>query len=359
VWVRCMDNRSDAASVSITVVVTASPAPLFHPSTAMIHETLLSLVHLQLPRLTPVLLSHDGPKSALKGGLSDAQATALSFGSSSTWPRSYIDYLMKVRDWLVPSISSCLGFSVRLLVRATQGTLAGNLEFALSFVRTSYVLKVEHDHCFMWPIDVQSIVRDMHSDLRIKLVRFNRRENVRVGFDDGFASQAWSSQERQLDTQAARALWGSHTTGGVLENNYTRVGAFSDVNHLTSARYYRKVVLPVCTNTKTAYPYLTCEVMMNQFGNISRNHAKYGLYIYGGLNAPPSVAHLDASQHGGEKTPAVHQWIAKALAQARVNATRVNATGGEPPACRPPRDLRPPPGFVVHKKLRRSRDGEP
>ena len=70
---------------------------------------------------------------------------------------------------MLPAASACTDLAIRLLLRATNGYLAGNLAFALSHVRTPFVIKVEHDHPFVRPIDLISVVRDMSADKRLQV----------------------------------------------------------------------------------------------------------------------------------------------------------------------------------------------
>jgi hypothetical protein len=152
---------------------------------------------------------------------------------------------------LLPAASACTKLALRLLVRATNGRLAGNLAFAMSFVTTPYVLKVEHDHPFARSIDIMSVVADMRADPRLKYVRFNRRENVRVRCDNGdyFRSSPY-------DQGLAKALWGSFAPRRdvAMANNYTRTACFSDMNHLTLTAYYRTHLLPVMLNAEWGSP---------------------------------------------------------------------------------------------------------
>ena len=292
-WLNAWETRHHA----ITVIVTASSSPL-NPSTSILQELLLSLQFLQLAPRTPVLLSHDGPR------LRPAGAAAL-LNNTLEFPRAYLQYLARV-EAMLPAASACTGLAIRLLLRATNGYLAGNLAFALGHVRTPYVLKVEHDHIFVRIIDIPSVVRDLAADPRLKYVRFNRRKNVRKNCDNGDYPRALAGGE---DQWIAQRLWGNHEApAGMppLRNAYTRTACFSDMNHLTSTAYYRNEILPVITRD----PKLPPETLMQDFCYIARNHSHYGTYIFGAVDAPACITHVDAALHGtGELLPWVRDWL--------------------------------------------------
>jgi hypothetical protein len=241
----------------LTVVITASASPL-NPSTAILRELLLSLTFLNLPEGAPVLVSHDGPRLVMprtrgQQHNNQSQETCQPAGACQRaleFPPAYLEYLANVQ-LLLPAASACTKLALRLLVRATNGRLAGNLAFAMSFVTTPYVLKVEHDHPFARSIDIMSVVADMRADPRLKYVRFNRRENVRVRCDNGdyFRSSPY-------DQGLAKALWGSFAPRRdvAMANNYTRTACFSDMNHLTLTAYYRTHLLPVMLNAEWGSP---------------------------------------------------------------------------------------------------------
>ena len=321
-----------------------------NPSTAILRQLLLSLTHLQLPQHTAVLLSHDGPrlgKKALDYNVSapydwhllSRQLVAFEF------PGKYLGYLANVQQ-LLPAASACTSLDIRLLLRATNANLAGNLAFALSFVRTPYMLKVEHDHLFTRPIDAIGIVRDMIDDPRLKYVRFNRRENVQVRCDNGDYYRN-SPPDRLL----AQRLFGPHVPpdGVTLRNNYTRTSCFSDMNHVTSTQYYRTLILPLMLRADRGYPKIPPETLVQDYSWMARNHSTYGPFIYGGLNAPPTIAHVDAAGHGaGEMLPQVREWVAGVKERIR------NGTDEGPFRCTAPLDLRPPRGLNVANTANRN-----
>ena len=72
---------------------------------------------------------------------------------------------------------------------------------------------------------------------------------------------------------------------------------------------------------------------MQDHAYIARNHSHYGTYIFGGLSAPPTIAHVDAALHGvGELLPEVREWLREQVLRKR-NGTAANG----PFVCRRPR----------------------
>lgn len=292
----------------VTVVVMASFARV-HPSTAIISETILSLRLLQLPRRTPVLVAHNGPPIV-----------------DTEFPPSYLEYLTRVRN-LLPRFAQCTGFALQLVLRSSDSGYGRNIEFALSFVRTPFVLKVEHDHFFTRRLDVLSIVRDMLDDTRIKMVRFNRRRNERVKCDDGDSvPEPWRLRKR------AQMLWYAHRITANrthLRNVYTRTACWSDINHLARTDYYRDEIFPLVVRDAARTP----EVHMNKF--VVFNHSRFGTFVYGGPGASPTVVHADAAWNGhGERVEKVLSWVQNLIDNERGNNESSRTFSEEPPfAC--------------------------
>ena len=146
---------------SVTIMVTAAHIAS-HPSLSVINRTLASLSFLSLARGTPVLLVHDRPPEQ---------------ASRSDMPSAYRLYLNRLRGYL-PAFAGATGFAPKLLVQERHGNLMGSLVLALGHLRTSYVLKLEHDVEFIRHVSLRSVVRDMQREPALLLVRFNHRKNV-------------------------------------------------------------------------------------------------------------------------------------------------------------------------------------
>ena len=295
----------------LTVIVTASMSPL-NPSTVILRELLLSLRLLNLPPGTEVLLSHDVPPAA-------SSLSPPSSSSTTALPPAYAKYLANV-ERLIPAAQSCTQLTIKLLRRETHGGLAGNLEFALSRVRTPYFLKVEHDHPFVREVDVLSVVRDMISDKRLKVVRFNRRRNIMVRCDAGEVNAHRNSRWKLRDTVRAQSLWGRHEPRENLPplvNQYCRTACFSDMNHVASTAYYKQLVLPLVLREPSVPPETLMQAQL-----IARDHARFGTYIYGAVDARPAIIHVDAALHASSQDlgPFAYLWLK--LQRLKLNQTR-------------------------------------
>ena len=248
---------------SITVVITASYVKA-HPALTYINRTLVSLRLLKLQPGTPVLLAHDPPMS---GEL----------------PPRYMQYFERLRDF-IPKYAAATGLTPQLLIRRSHGHIVGNIAFALSHVHTPYLLKAEHDVEFVASINLASVVRDMQREPAIKVVRFNHRTTSFYSCDRGYFG----------DPEHNARIFSNLTSRTQLENAYTRSVCFSDMAHITTAAFYRDLVL---TSRVTDSPCVGPEGYIQPF--VALDHAKYGTYVFGAIGTPASVQHNDAK---GQRT---------------------------------------------------------
>lgn len=301
----------------LTIMAIASQSPL-HPSVAIAIEFLLSLRMLSLDEGTPVLLVHDGPRVPR---------------DDAAFPPPYIQYLGRLQERL-PEAVACTKLNVRLVLRATNGFMARNIAFGLQLVQTPYFLKAEMDHVFVRPFDLPGVVRDMSVDQRLKYVRFNRRANFKRGCDTGI----YLVGENEKGKAAGGTLFGAHAPpeGVLLRHEYTRTPCFSDMNHVVSTAFFRAHFLPIML----AAPELTPETAIHEGAHTASNHSFYGTFIFGGLGAPATLAHLDGSMHGfGEILPGVRLWLRQLYNGVRNGS--LLARGAEPFECRDPLFLEP------------------
>jgi hypothetical protein len=245
-----MNNNSN-----LTVVILAHPVKS-HPSLDLILKTYNSLSKLNLPSNTKVILSHDAPKTDLpKERISQ-----------------FNDYLLKLGQYFKDSEN------VFVTVNPKYKFLSGNIRHALSFVRTKYVLLMQHDLAFCIDVNITGLIEVMSSNDEIKHVRFNKRDNsIREGWDFYIKERAKFIRE---DTFRA-------PTGEV---KLFRTLAWSDQNHLTTVEYYKKLVLPLCGNFRV-YP----EDMLNPFTR-PQLFSTFGNFVYGALDAPATIEDLDGSK---------------------------------------------------------------
>ena len=248
------------AAQMVTVIITAAPVAS-HPALTLVNRSLTSLVLLKLPIHTPILLTHDQPALNAGQGL----------------PSSYEQYLDRLRAFL-PRYAANTGYAPRLLLQQMHGNLIGSLVLSLRAVRTTYVLKLEHDVEFIRSVDLPSVLDDMRRDSALKLIRFNHRPNIFRACDRGYFG----------DPAHNRQLFSNYATEARLSNVYTRTVCFADRVHLTSANYYRHLIL---TPLVRVTPCVGPETYLQPF--VAMDHDKYGTHIFGSLRAQPVVRHLD------------------------------------------------------------------
>jgi hypothetical protein len=150
-------------------------------------QTIDSLSYLTLPPNTPVILTHD-------------------FGESE----SYDQYLRTIGSYIQDKPN------MKIVKKPSpRGYLTGNLKYAMDFVHSKYILKLEHDIPFIAPVNM------IHRP-ELKHVRFNIRHNAKMGSD------------------ALNDLFGKQLDA--IHNTYTRTPSWSDQNHITTTNYYRNIV---------------------------------------------------------------------------------------------------------------------
>eukprot|EP00746_Dinoflagellata_sp_MGD_P136246 gnl/MRDRNA2_/MRDRNA2_70215_c0_seq1.p1 gnl/MRDRNA2_/MRDRNA2_70215_c0~~gnl/MRDRNA2_/MRDRNA2_70215_c0_seq1.p1 ORF type:complete len:272 (+),score=42.64 gnl/MRDRNA2_/MRDRNA2_70215_c0_seq1:490-1305(+) len=219
----------------LSVMITASHVPS-HPSAALITEVIKSLGKINLPQDTTIILAHDHSHAA-----------------------EYKAYLANLRETLNERFV--------LNVRDRHGHLTGNIRDAFKHVSSQYVLILQHDLPFIEHLDIQQIMDDMDSFPKIKHVRFNRRANIKVGFDG-------------LNDLFGQMLNAKHYT-------YTRTPGWSDQNHLCLAQYYRTVVFRECKDGDFMENFLHGKCVTE------KDHARFGTYLFGRLGRDATICHTD------------------------------------------------------------------
>lgn len=234
-------SNDHAKIAQLTIIVTASSIPS-HPSIELIKNTVDSLSLLTLPPNTPILLAHDYAKS----GSYDKYFETLEL---------YIQDKPHIRIIKKPS---------------PRGYLTGNLKHAFNYVQSEYVLVIQHDFPFVAPVNIVHVIEDMIHRPELKHVRFNKRRNLKIGSD------------------AMNDLFGYQCDA--VHHTYTRTPSWSDNNHITLTKYYLEVV------------FLDCGDQFMETNLIKRStnetiHKKYGTYLYGPLNHPQIIHHLDGRNY--------------------------------------------------------------
>jgi len=230
------DNFENKYDNLLTIIITASFIPS-HPSISLIKETIESLSYLNYPNDTKIILAHD-------------------FDNDN----NYNKYLENLNNY-IKSFSN-----IEITKCKKHGHLVGNIRNALSGVNSKYILVVQHDLPFIKEVDIQKVIEDMDENLNIKHVRFNKRENIKKGFD-------------KLNNLFGLQLKKKYT--------YTRTPAWSDNNHLCLTSYYNDIVLKEC---KDGGPM---EETLHGKNKDIKSHHKYGTYIFGPLGQEKIIKHTD------------------------------------------------------------------
>ena len=172
-----------------------------------------------------------------------------------------------------------IGSAVNLHVGASLGKVLSVLD-----PRTKFVYQVQHDFKFITEIDHAAIVKTMreHPDV-LRLVRFNKIQNVQSGADD----LCWNQ------TDAVNFVNRIH---------FTKTNQWSDNNHFSSVHYYKEILKRVAAVENFEDIFTTLDIksirraleapMMN---NTLQNCSYWGPHYYGKPLEGPHILHLDGS----------------------------------------------------------------
>lgn len=228
-----------------SVIITASFIKS-HPSIEFIKNTIQSLKYTTMKPNTPIILAHDYSDDI-----------------------KYKEYLNKLKIYIYDKAN------IILVVRDTHGHLTGNIRNAFNYVKTKYVLIIQHDLPFTNTFNIEKIIEDMEINTELKHVRFNKRKNIKYGFD------------------ALNDLFGKETPSK--NYVYTRTPGWSDNNHLCLAEYYKNLVLRECEDGKPM------EKQLHKNITTEETHNTYGTYLFGGLNQHAFIKHTDGRKKLGIK----------------------------------------------------------
>lgn len=157
--------------------------------------------------------------------------------------------------------------------------LSSTLERAFQTVETEFALVFQHDHEVVREVDTEGILKCFDDPL-VKHIRINRRANTRSGWD--FMLEEYKGASIPL----------------------LKTAAWSDVPHFVRVDYYRKFVFPKLLDTGGRIRKIFPETVLNdhfkiEIGRVGfqEAHAKFGTFIYGSLNDPPVVEHIDGKYY--------------------------------------------------------------
>lgn len=257
------DSTFDEKRRALTVVVVASPIPT-HPDNSMLRATVDSVCeHVPEHLIREIVISNDAFKDRASG-LVDK--------------RSYSEYLEKTSKWELP-------VPMRFITHATHQHISGQLSSLRSEIQTPFVLIVQHDLFFVKPIPMESLLSVMRNEPYVRHIRFNRRENLALGWDAnvrGFLG-------RKSRIGSFREFSWRTPTGDV---SLIKTLAWSDNNFLTSTAYLGDVIIPLTRGLKCSP-----EQVINPV-NSHDTHDIFGTYIFGKIAETAAIKHLDGRRSG-------------------------------------------------------------
>jgi len=255
--------RSWEEKEELSVIICASYLDT-HPDITSIREVIDSLDLTGISNHTHIILAHD-------------QLNA----EQAKYPEkveAYQQYFLNLKK----HIKGIKYQNTQIVVAQEWGHLTRSLKNAMQYVKTKYVLVLQHDIHIRRKIPVQSMVDLMQEHKNIKHLRFNVRKNLPT-FD-------W---------------WDGYQENGKViftEKAYSKVKvcltpAWSDQNHLTTKDYYENVVFPDCTHEGE----LIYDFMENKLNPLCHsNQERYGTYIYGGYGDARTSRHSDGRKSSPE-----------------------------------------------------------
>jgi hypothetical protein len=249
-------ESSEDLTLDLTVVIAASYIPS-HPSTRMIEQTISSLSLLGIGASTPVLIAHDNlPPTATHNQVHD-----------------FYEYLDSLNTILQPFPNS------KVTLLDEWGQLNSSLRLALSKVVTTFVLICQHDLPFVREVNLAELIGLLSRNPQVKHVRFNLRRNQPYGFDCHPRFRSMYYRQKTFDT-------------GYQESSVSlvRTLGWSDNNHVCRTDYYTNKVFPLVGRRKIA-PEHVMNLVVWPF-----THHKFGTFIYGPINDPPFLKHLDGKE---------------------------------------------------------------
>jgi len=220
-----------------SIIITASLIKS-HPSIDFIKSVIESLHHINIDKDTQIILAHDYSNN-----------------------NRYDDYLQNLREYISDKRN------IKIVVSDTNGHLTGNIRNAFYFIDTEYVLILQHDLPFIKSFDINKVISDMRENTELKHIRFNKRSNVKVlsdSINDLFGKEIESTNYK-----------------------YTRTPSWSDNNHICKSDYYRNIILKECQDGRPMESYLISKSKTEDI------HSKYGTYIFGPINEPAYIKHID------------------------------------------------------------------
>jgi hypothetical protein len=161
--------------------------------------------------------------------------------------------------------------SIQVVVNPKKGHLTGNIRNSIQYVDTKYILMIQHDLVLIKKVNLDNLIQDMEDNPRLKHVRFNKRSNIKAGWDN-------------------TPLFGSDN---IRQNyHYILTESWSDQNHVSTKEYYLNQVLSKVEDG------VFMEQVMNSI--CKGQHQIFGTYVFGELDEDRYIVHVDgANTRGG------------------------------------------------------------
>lgn len=236
--------------IDYSVIITASLIPSY-PDIRYIQNVInsLKLCNIDINKVN-IILSHDALN---KNDITNVKCI-----------NKYNKYLENLKEYY-KNYSN-----IKIINLSKHGHLTGNIRNALQYINTKYILIIQHDLSFRKEFDINKIIEDMEKNKELKHIRFNKRRNIK---------HKWDSND---------------LFGYVLKSknyNYTRTGAWSDINHLTRTDYYKNIIMNECKDGTSM------EWNFRDKINNKSDHEKYGTYLFGDTSNKRMIKNLDGRRN--------------------------------------------------------------
>ena len=255
---------SDVKIENISVIISGSYLDS-HPEITFMREVIESLELADISYNTPLILSHDKIKPGTEG--------------AEEKERTYQEYFKNLEEYVKASPFN----NITISQAPEWGHLTRTLKYAVSQVKTKYMLVLQHDIHIRREIPVLKMIDLMENHKHIKHLRFNVRKNHPT-------FMWWDGYHKD-----GHCIFAEEEYDGV---KLCVTPAWSDQNHLATKEYYESVVFPDCTNPDGELIHDFMENRLN--GLCHHDHSRYGTYIYGEYGAPRTSRHSDGRKSSPE-----------------------------------------------------------
>ena len=267
---KACDDESE--SFDATIIINTSLIKT-HPSLLMFNATFDSLRHLRgLPPKTPIIITVDG--------LMSEESQAFSYEPNDTLEnkKRLQQYVSNLR----------LRFKedkhVTILTNYDNGLLTVNLQMAMDYVDTKYVIVVQHDLRFILDVDYTALIQSMEDNPEtVKIVRFSSFKNMRY--------KNWLEiEDKETREFCVHPFYDE-------KNNITYIpNTFSDQNHITTMEYYVWMMDKLGPSKRFMESAMMQSIDTDKDPKSCRT---FGQWLYGPMSSGPWINHLDGQNAEG------------------------------------------------------------